>query len=70
MEAEADWKALQVTRDPASLEGLMVGFSETSLGDPDPPGWVELVLGTHPTLEDRVAMAHSFEAREGRSRAP
>ena len=24
MEAEADWKALEVTRDPAALEGLMV----------------------------------------------
>ena len=29
MEAEADWKALEVTRDPAALEGLMVGFSKT-----------------------------------------
>ncbi len=37
MEAEADWKALEVTHDPAALEGLMVGFSKTGLGDPDPP---------------------------------
>jgi len=66
MEAEADWKALQLTRDPASLERLMVGLSKTSLGDPDPPGWVELVLGTHPTLEDRVAMARAWAARDGR----
>ena len=28
MEAEADWKALQVTRDPAALEGLMLGLLE------------------------------------------
>jgi len=66
METEADWKALQVTGDPASLEGLMVGFAETSLGDPDPPGWVQLLLGTHPSLEDRVAMARAWEARNGR----
>ena len=63
MEAEADWKALQVTRDPASMETLFVAFSETSLGDPDPPGWVELMLGTHPSLEDRVAMARAWASR-------
>jgi hypothetical protein len=42
----------------------MLLFSETSLGDPDPPGWVQLVLGTHPALEDRVAMARVWAARE------
>lgn len=66
MEAEADWKALQVTRDPASLERLMVGFSQTSLGDPTPPGWVQLMVGTHPALADRVAMARAWAAREPR----
>ncbi len=66
MEAEADWKALEVTRDPGSVEGAMVGLSETSLGDPDPPAWTQLVLGTHPTLVDRVAMARAWAARNGR----
>jgi STE24 endopeptidase len=66
MEAEADWKALQVTRDPESMESLFVAFSKTSLGDPDPPGWVQLVLGTHPSLEDRVAMARAWADRNGR----
>ena len=60
MEAEADWKALQVTRDPAALEGLMVGFSKTSLGDPDPPGLAQLVFGTSPALAERVAMARAW----------
>ena len=63
MEAEADWKALEVTRDPASLEGLMVALARTSLGDPDPPGWAQLAFGTHPTLADRVAMARAWAAR-------
>jgi STE24 endopeptidase len=65
MEAEADWKALELTRDPAALEGVMVGLSETSLGDPAPPGWIQLFTGTHPTLEDRVAMARAWAARNG-----
>ena len=66
MEAEADWKALEVTRDPASLEGLMIGFSETGLGDPDPPAWAQLMLGTHPSLADRIAMARAWAARNER----
>ena len=64
MEAEADWKALEVSRDPDSVEGAMIGLSETSLGDPDPPSWVQLLLGTHPALADRVAMAHAWERPE------
>ena len=63
MEAEADWKALQVTHDPAALEGLMVEFSKTGLGDPDPPFLSQLLFGTHPTLADRVAMARAFAER-------
>lgn len=60
MEAEADWKALEVTRDPDGLESLMVGFADTSLGDPSPPGWVQLLTGTHPTLAERVGMARAW----------
>ena len=61
MEAEADWKALEVTRDPAGLEDLMVEFGKTSLGDPAPPLLAQIVFGTHPTLADRIAMARAFE---------
>jgi STE24 endopeptidase len=64
LEAEADWKALEVTDDPAALEGLMRGFSTTSLADPNPPRWAQLMLGTHPSLADRVAMAQAFPERQ------
>jgi STE24 endopeptidase len=60
MEAEADWKALGSTRDPAAARRLFVSFAETSLGDPSPPGWAYVLLGTHPTLEQRVAMAEAW----------
>jgi STE24 endopeptidase len=66
MEREADWKALEVTRDADALQGVMVGFVETSLSDPDPPSWIELMTGTHPSLEDRVAMARAWAEREER----
>ncbi len=37
VEAEADWVALQTTRDPASGRGLFEKFQETSLAQPNPP---------------------------------
>lgn len=63
MEAEADWKALEVTRDPDSVEALVVDFSETSFADPDPPEWAQALFLTHPTLADRVAMARAWALR-------
>lgn len=63
MEVESDWKALQTTRDPAAARGLFVGFARTSLGDPAPPGWAHLMLDSHPTLAQRVAMVDAWVAR-------
>jgi STE24 endopeptidase len=62
MEAEADWKALRATRDPAAARGLFRELAATSLGDPSPPRWAQLLFGTHPTLADRVAMADAWAA--------
>jgi STE24 endopeptidase len=64
MEAEADWKALQVTRDPDGARQLFAGFTRASLGDPEPPAWSQWLLGTHPTLAERVAMARAWAARQ------
>ncbi len=60
MEAEADWKALETTRDPTAARGLFVGFAESSLGDPDPPTWAHVMLDSHPTLDQRVAMVDAW----------
>ena len=65
-EAEADWKALQTTRDPKAARGLFREFAVTSLGDPSPPTWAYVLLETHPTLAQRVAMADAWAARERR----
>ena len=49
MEAEADWKALEAhPRSRRRWKASWSGFSETSLGDPAPPAWAQLLLGTHP----------------------
>jgi STE24 endopeptidase len=77
MEAEADWKALQTTHDPAGARGLFVGFAHTDLANPDPPTWAHVLLDSHPTLDQRVAMVEAWRARRretvsetGRSLSP
>jgi STE24 endopeptidase len=64
VEAEADWVALQTTRDPASGRGLFEKFQETSLAQPNPPTWDYLFLETHPTIMQRIAMAEAWKDRE------
>jgi STE24 endopeptidase len=61
-EAEADWVALQTTRDPRAAESLFRKLSTTALDDPRSPWWVRTFLGTHPELVDRVAMARAWAA--------
>ena len=61
IEAEADWVALEATRDPASAHGLFEGFAKTSLSQPNPPTWAYLYFDTHPTLMQRIAMAEAWK---------
>ena len=61
-EAEADWIALEATRDPAAAVSLFRKFTTTALDEPGSPTWAELVLSTHPEPVDRVAMARAWAA--------
>ena len=63
VEAEADWVALETTRDPAAAEGLFERFATTALAQPSPPTWSYLLLDSHPTLEQRIAMAEAWRSR-------
>ena len=65
MEGEADWMALQTTRDPAGGKELFRDFSTTSLGDPDPPTWAYLLFDSHPTLMQRIAMTEQWKRLQG-----
>jgi Zn-dependent protease with chaperone function len=64
LEREADWAALQATRAPADAERLFERFAETSLADPSPPTWAYVLMDTHPTLAQRVAMARAWREVE------
>lgn len=57
-EAEADWVALERTRDPAGAEALFRRFVVANLADPDPPE----LLSTHPSLTKRIGMARAWAA--------
>jgi STE24 endopeptidase len=63
MEAEADWVALETTRDPAAARELFEEFSETALQEPDPPEWAHLFFDTHPSIVERIGEATAWERR-------
>jgi STE24 endopeptidase len=59
-EAEADWMALNATRDPAAGRGLFRQFVRTDLQNPDPPGWVHVFLEDHPSALARVEQTEAW----------
>jgi STE24 endopeptidase len=63
-EAEADWRALNATRDPASARKLFQSFERTSLQQPSPATWDYLWLENHPTLMQRIAMTERWRERQ------
>jgi STE24 endopeptidase len=65
-EAEADWVALQTSRDPRAARELFEELAETSKADPKPPTWSYVLFDTHPTTTQRVAMVAAWQARNGR----
>jgi len=64
-EAEADWRALNATRDPAADTSLFQEFGRSSLDEPNPPLLDYLWLENHPTIAQRIAMAQAWKARNG-----
>ena len=63
MEEEADWVALETTRDPDGAKALFETFAVLSLNDPDPPTWSYLLFDSHPSIEQRIELADAWEAR-------
>jgi Zn-dependent protease with chaperone function len=61
MEGEADWTALNATRDPTAATALFQRLARTSLADPSPPGWWQALTGDHPTIMRRIEMVRAWE---------
>jgi STE24 endopeptidase len=68
-EAEADWIALQSTRDPAAARRLFGHFARLARQDPDPPTWSYVLSSSHPTLMQRLAMIQAWEDRRSTATA-
>jgi STE24 endopeptidase len=66
MEKEADWVAHETVEDPDAAAELFANFTIESLSDPDPPTWAYLLFDSHPSVEERIAMARAWEERRPR----
>jgi STE24 endopeptidase len=60
-EAEADWRELNATHDPASARALFESFERTSLENPNPGLLDYLWLENHPTLMQRIGMTERWK---------
>jgi STE24 endopeptidase len=69
-EAEADWIALETTRDPDGAKRFFADLAEAGVRDPMPPRWWTISFGTHPPLAERAGLADAWatSARASRSR--
>ena len=65
-ETEADWVALNATRDPAAQRDTMRLLAVTAKSRPNPPGLEHLFEDGHPTILDRIALTKAWEARRSR----
>ena len=64
VEARADTFALELTDDPQGLIELQQRLARRNVSDPDPPGLVSFLLGTHPTTMQRIGEALAWEQGE------
>ena len=61
IEARADTFALELTHDPRAFIDLQQRLAVANLSDPEPPGALQAVFGTHPTTMERIGSAVAYE---------
>lgn len=59
-EREADWIALERTRDPAAAANLFRDLAISNALQPDPPRWAYVLFADHPSTKQRLELAQSF----------
>ncbi|WP_053226248.1 M48 family metallopeptidase [Solirubrobacter soli] len=57
VERRADAFALDLTGEPDAMVGFERRITLQNVGDPDPPRWQEILLGTHPPTMERIGQA-------------
>jgi STE24 endopeptidase len=63
VERRADAFALDLTGEPDAMVAFERGIAIRNVGDPDPPRWQQILLGTHPATIERIGQALAFERR-------
>lgn len=61
IERRADTDALEATGDIQAFIDFQRRITLKNLGDPDPPRWLSLLAGTHPTTVERIGLALATE---------
>jgi STE24 endopeptidase len=61
IEARADSFALQATDEPKPFISFERRIALRNLSDPDPPGWLTFLVGTHPPTIERIGMGVAYE---------
>jgi STE24 endopeptidase len=64
VEAEADWIALETTRDPAAATNAFHELATASRTQPRPPSWAYALFDNHPTVMQRIEMVRAWEQRD------
>jgi STE24 endopeptidase len=57
VERSADGFALKLTREPDTQIAFQRKIAVKNVSDPDPPGWITFLLGTHPPTIERIGQA-------------
>jgi STE24 endopeptidase len=65
IERRADAFALDLTREPNAMVSFERKITLKNVGDPDPPRWQQILLGTHPPTIERIGQAIATESRAG-----
>jgi STE24 endopeptidase len=64
VEARADAFSLRLTEDPAAFVQLERRLAIRNVSDPDPPGLLHALFGTHPTTIERIGIGEAFRGGE------
>jgi STE24 endopeptidase len=70
LERRADQYALELLRQPEAFRSMMVKLGTLNRADLHPPGWVVVLLTSHPRVIDRIEHAERFAREQGIAMSP
>lgn len=69
MEAQADWLALELTRDPDIFARTTRRLARANLAPVEPPAWIVRWFYSHPPVLERIGMAEHWRRKSGLAQA-